>query len=149
MYLLRISVAVVSIIFCIEQLTAQALPRPISGGPGSSVGVGSSGGPSLSGATIPTGTAPVYPGDSPHPMLLTGKVTLQDGSQPGMAVLIERICLGRPHPEGYTDAKGSFSITLGQEMGMLADASEASTRNTVTAANPEGGVKDNQLVNCD
>jgi tetratricopeptide (TPR) repeat protein len=85
----------------------------------------------------------------PHTIFLTGKVTLQDGTQPGQPVKIERVCMGRPHPEGYTDMHGSFSIRLGQEMGILADASEAPSRNTVTASNPGGGMKDSQLAGCE
>jgi tetratricopeptide (TPR) repeat protein len=82
-------------------------------------------------------------------MFITGKVTLQDGSPPPQPALIERVCSGRPHPEGYTDSRGTFSIRLGQASDMLADASETPDGNTATRTNPSGGIKDSQLVNCD
>ena len=48
-------------------------------------------------------------------------------------MLIERVCTGRPHPEGYTDAHGSFSLRLGQEMDVVADASETQKRRIADA----------------
>jgi tetratricopeptide (TPR) repeat protein len=74
---------------------------------------------------------------------------LQDGSVPPQPALIERICTGQAHPEGYTDAKGTFSIRLGQELEVIPDASETPDRNTATRSNPGGGIRDSQLVNCD
>jgi tetratricopeptide (TPR) repeat protein len=76
-------------------------------------------------------------------------VTLQDGSAPPQPALIERICSGQAHPEGYTDSKGTFSIRLGQELDVTPDASETPDRSTATRTNPSGGIKDSQLVNCD
>jgi tetratricopeptide (TPR) repeat protein len=145
MYLFRILVVITSISLFIAQLTAQtATPRPISGGP-----VGASGAPVTS-PTVSTGSStPIYAGDAAHPMFITGKVILQDGSAPPQPALIERICTGQAHPEGYTDSKGTFSIRLGQELEVTPDASETPDRNTATRANPSGGIKDSQLVNCD
>ncbi|MCX6597195.1 MAG: tetratricopeptide repeat protein [Acidobacteria bacterium] len=58
------------------------------------------------------------------PVFLSGKVMLDDGTPPPEPVTIERICNGgSPRPEGYTDSKGRFSIQLGQNTQMLADAS--------------------------
>jgi tetratricopeptide (TPR) repeat protein len=143
MYLFRILVAIVSISFFIARLAAQP-PRPISGGP-----VGSSGAPVTS-PTVSTGSStPIYAGDAAHSVFITGKVTLQDGSAPPQPALIERICTGQAHPEGYTDSKGTFSIRLGQELEVTPDASETPDRNTATRTNPGGGIKDSQLVNCD
>src|SRR5579872_3223119 len=103
-----------------------------------------------------TGTSPLststspFPGDAPHPILITGKVVLDDGSAPPPSVLLERVCaMGRPHPEGYTDSKGRFTITLGQEVGVMPDASETPNRNEMPGANPMGGVRDSQLMSCD
>src|SRR5215467_994963 len=65
----------------------------------------------------PLSTNP-FPGDTPRPILITGKIMLDDGTPPPAGILIERICAGgRPHPEAYTDSKGHFSVTLGQEIG--------------------------------
>jgi tetratricopeptide (TPR) repeat protein len=140
----------------VTQLTAQttAPVRPTPSGPGSTGNVPSNpaGGPTFPGSTNPTSPTSVpskYPGDDPHPIFITGKVQLQDGSKPERPVLIERVCNGRPHAEGYTDMHGSFSIRLGQEMDVLPDASEAGPRNTMTASNPAGGLRDSQLANCE
>jgi len=38
------------------------------------------------------------------------------------------VCNGSAHAEGYTDSKGYFGITLGQEQGVLQDASETTGR---------------------
>lgn len=56
-----------------------------------------------------------------------------------------------PHAEGYTDSKGRFSITLGQEMGVMADASEAPNRSQMgAAASPNsGGMRERDLQTCD
>jgi tetratricopeptide (TPR) repeat protein len=137
-------IATTSISFSIAQLTAQSTPpRPTPVGP-----VGGNTPPPTS-PTNAAGNAPVYSGDTAHSLFLTGKVTLQDGSPPPQPALIERICSGHPHPEGYTDSHGTFSLRLGQASDMIADASETPDRNTDTARNPTGGMKDSQLVNCD
>ncbi len=99
-----------------------------------------------------TGNFPpsTYPGDTPQPIMITGKVVLDDGTAPPPGILIERICAAsRPHPEGYTDAKGHFAITLGQEIGVMPDASEAPSRNTMAGGNPMGGITQSQLVSCE
>jgi len=53
---------------------------------------------------------------------------LEDGTAPTESVTIERVCSGSPRSEGYTDAKGYFSIRLGEvNNGVLHDASEDMT----------------------
>lgn len=65
--------------------------------------------------------------DRTGPVFLSGKVTLEDGTPPPAAVTIERLCNGgSPRPEGYTDSKGRFSFQLGQNIGVLPDASVSS-----------------------
>ena len=50
---------------------------------------------------------------------------LEDGTAPTESVVIERVCSGSPHSEGYTDSRGYFSIQLGgRNNGVLHDASE-------------------------
>src|SRR5712691_931793 len=61
-----------------------------------------------------------------RPIFLSGKVVLQDGTAPQEPVVIERVCNGVPRQEGYTDSKGRFSFQLGQNMGMMQDASISS-----------------------
>lgn len=58
-----------------------------------------------------------------RPIFLSGKVVLDDGQPPPDSVTIERICNGVTRPEGYTNSKGHFSIELGRNNAMLADAS--------------------------
>ncbi len=101
--------------------------------------------------TNPMSTSP-FPTDAARPILITGKVSIDDGSAPPVGILIERICAGgRPRPEGYTDSKGHFTVTLGQEIGMMPDASEAANRADVNpGANPlGGGVRESQLQTCE
>jgi len=95
------------------------------------------------GATNPVGvgnTNPTNPGRNPlpgqdpntsrfpdmqqnRPIFLSGKVMLEDGTPPPDSVTIERVCNGVVRPEGYTNSKGTFSIELGRNTAMMADAS--------------------------
>src|SRR6516164_1710538 len=45
----------------------------------------------------------------PQPIFVSGRVTLEDGTPPPEPVVIETVCNGSAHGEGYTDAKGYFS----------------------------------------
>src|SRR5690242_16510024 len=58
-----------------------------------------------------------------RPIFISGKVTLDDGTPPPTDVVIERVCNGNPRAEAYTDSKGRFSFQLGQNQGMIQDAS--------------------------
>ena len=49
----------------------------------------------------------------PVPILLAGKVRLDDSSIPSEPVPIERYCLGHAVVEDHTDRKGRFSFQLG------------------------------------
>jgi tetratricopeptide (TPR) repeat protein len=48
---------------------------------------------------------------------------LDDGMPPPEPVMMLLVCGGQPRPQGYSDAKGRFSVTLGQNQSMFADAS--------------------------
>jgi tetratricopeptide (TPR) repeat protein len=76
---------------------------------------------------IPTTTNPQQtqqPERMQQPIFISGRVMLEDGT-PAANVVIERVCSGSPHSEGYTDSKGYFSIQLGaQNNAVLHDASE-------------------------
>src|SRR5262245_19909823 len=63
-----------------------------------------------------------------RPIFLSGKVMLDDGTPPPDSVVIERVCNGNPRAEAYTDSKGRFSFQLGQNHGMMQDASMSSSR---------------------
>jgi tetratricopeptide (TPR) repeat protein len=75
-------------------------------------------------------------------MRVSGRVVMDDGSPLTFPATIERLCNGNPHAEGYTDNKGYFSLTLGQNPDVIPDASEVPTTSvhgTVTpAANSPG-----------
>ena len=62
-----------------------------------------------------------------QPIRVSGRVVMDDGSPHSFTDTIERVCGGNPHPEGYTDSKGFFSLVLGQNQDVIADASEVST----------------------
>lgn len=67
-----------------------------------------------------------FPDMTDRPIFLSGKVMLDDGTPPPDPVVIERVCNGNPRPEAYTDSKGRFSFQLGQNQGMMPDASVSS-----------------------
>ncbi len=136
------------IIAAATQLAGQAKP-PIGG---TSTGTTS---PGIGSSTISRGplggTSTTAPDDQRRPMVLSGKVTLDDGSPPPGPVTIERVCAnGRPRAEGYTDSKGRFSITLGQEGDVMPDASESPTKSQMGGlGTPGGGVRERDLQTCD
>ena len=57
-------------------------------------------------------------------IMLSGRVMIEDGTAPSDSVVIERVCNGSPHAEGYTDTRGYFIIQLGASNGQFQDASE-------------------------
>lgn len=63
-----------------------------------------------------------------HAMYFSGEVVLEDGSTPPEVVLIQRVCNGRAHNEGWTDLKGRFSFKVegGESKPTDADATQAS-----------------------
>jgi len=70
---------------------------------------------------------------------VSGRVTLEDGTPPPDPVVIESVCNGSAHNEGYTDAKGYFSIELGARNGVIQDASEFSSIGSMNAPGMLGG----------
>ena len=62
--------------------------------------------------------------DFQRPVIVSGKVVLEDGTPPPDPVKIERVCSGQAVPEGLTDSKGRFTIELGSDRSAaMADAS--------------------------
>ena len=111
----------------------------------------------------PTERTP-FPSEMPRPVFLSGKVMMDDGSAPPDQVVIERVCNGNPRPEAYTDSKGRFSFQLGQQMGVMADASVGSAadgfggmpgtmgtqgRTGGGFGDQRGGVTEQQLMGCE
>jgi len=65
----------------------------------------------------------------PQPIFISGRVMMEDGTAPSESVIIERVCGGSPHAEGYTDSKGYFALELGKPNdGVIQDASEENSR---------------------
>jgi len=78
--------------------------------------------------TIPMGPSSGTDSIIQRPLLITGKVQMDDGSPLPDAVLIQLVCRASPRNIGYTDRKGSFGIDLNDRAtnSMYLDASQAS-----------------------
>ena len=71
------------------------------------------------------GTAALSPTAVTHaPVMLTGRVLLQNGSPPPRPAKIERVCNSVAHSEGFTDAQGYFGIHFGSTASVSQDADE-------------------------
>jgi tetratricopeptide (TPR) repeat protein len=97
-----------------------------------------------------------------RPMYISGKVLLQDGTPPPEPLVIELLCQGGSRPQGYTDSKGRFSFSLGQNQNMIADASSASggpfgssnmgggaMNQTTSGSMNRGGIDERTLSGCE
>jgi tetratricopeptide (TPR) repeat protein len=69
---------------------------------------------------------------------------LEDGTPPPEPVIIETVCNGTPHGEGYTDTKGYFSIELGARNSIIMDASEVGSFSNMSST---GGLPSTQTTN--
>lgn len=134
-----------------------SIPTPSPGSPGRQPSPGDR-------PTSPAERTP-FPSETARPIFLSGKVMMDDGTPPPEPIVIERICNGNPRPEAYTDSKGHFSFQLGQQMGMMPDASVSSAadstfggmpgmmgsqgRTTGGFGDPRGGVTEQQLMGCE
>ena len=101
----------------------------VGGGAGGGAGAGRGGTPTTGTGTpsmgrFPNQTQP-YPGtgDIQRPVFLSGRVLFDDGTKPSRDIVIQRVCVGNPHAEAYTDSKGHFSFQVGQNQMMMTDAS--------------------------
>ncbi|HKW99638.1 MAG TPA: tetratricopeptide repeat protein [Bryobacteraceae bacterium] len=79
-----------------------------------------------------------------RPVFLSGKVQMDDGTAPPDLVLIERVCGNTPHAEAYTDSKGHFNFQLGQNSGIMQDASYSSALDVTTRQPEIPGPRTNQ-----
>ena len=61
-----------------------------------------------------------------RPLILMGKVVMEDGTAPPDSVTIQLVCSGAPRSVGFTDTKGGFSVDLSNRMNnaALMDASQ-------------------------
>lgn len=103
---------------------------PTTGGGATTGGTGGTGAttPGTGRTTAPATTTPT-PSTTPavnipQPIFVSGRVMLEDGTAPTDQVVIETVCSGTTHGEGYTDAKGYFALELGSRNGIIQDASE-------------------------
>ena len=75
----------------------------------------------------------------PPPIMVSGRVMLEDGTAPKESVAIERVCNGNPRLEGYTDTRGYFVLQLGSGNNQFQDASE-SAGGFGRSSQPLGGI---------
>jgi tetratricopeptide (TPR) repeat protein len=133
-----------------------------SPGGGGTVGTGSSRTPTQPTPTFPSQqqnqTGVTSPMDIQRPMYLSGKVVVDDGLPPPDPVTMLLVCNGRERPQGYTDSKGRFSISLGTNNAILADASIGSAdeamsgipgRSNRGTTGPQIGVSERDLMGCE
>jgi tetratricopeptide (TPR) repeat protein len=140
-----------------------------AGGGGAGVGAGSTTTTPTAPTTTrpPTSTTPTNPNTAPNtpqtPIFISGRVLMEDGNPPPESVVIERVCSGSPHSEGYTDSRGYFSIQLGsRNNGVLHDASEdmSGFSSSSSGMDPGGSIgssnmrnngmgSENRFIDCD
>ncbi len=117
--------------------TATAPPTTGTGATTGSTGATTGRTPAPSTTTTTPTTSPT--GTITPPIFVSGRVVLEDGTAPTGQVVIESVCNGSPHAEGYTDTKGYFSIQLGaRNTGMIQDASEFSSRSGLSQGGMSG-----------
>lgn len=92
-----------------------------------------------------------------RPIYLTGRLMMDDGSAPPEPVVMMLVCNGSPRPQGYSDMKGRFSVTLGQNNMVMPDASiggpsswpgSNNTRGAQTGS-AGGGMSERQMMGCE
>ena len=140
---------------------------PATGAPATNAPGGGNTSPSPGRTTTPGRTTMPNPNDNrttfpemQRPIFLSGRVMLDSGGAPPDQVVIERICNGNPRAEAYTDSKGRFSFQLGQNNGMMQDASMSSADSGVPGFGTGGGrntmgmgsntgISERDLMGCD
>ena len=88
--------------------------------------------------TPSTTTPTTQPTAMPTPMYVSGRVMLEDGTPPTESVIIETVCNGVSHGQGYTDSKGYFSVELGGRNTIIPDASEFGNYNGISSGTTGG-----------
>jgi len=83
-------------------------------------------------AGVAVGAQPAMTGVQERVAYFSGRVTLEDGSPPPDAVLLQRVCNGAARDEGWTDTKGHFSFSVGRSSSQAesGDAAEETGRPT-------------------
>ena len=93
-------------------------------GPARSQGLPSGANSSEAMAAAAAGAALVPTALTHAPVLLTGRVLLENGSPPPHPAQVLRVCNSIAHSEGFTDAQGYFGIHFGSTATVSQDASE-------------------------
>lgn len=108
---------------------------------GQAKGGGTSAGTGTGTGTVPTpaptpipaptrSTTPTTPiPQMQRPIFISGRVTLEDGTQPPASATILRVCNGVARAMGYSDSKGRFNFDLNHSESTFQDASIASSGN--------------------
>jgi tetratricopeptide (TPR) repeat protein len=96
--------------------------------------------------------------DLVRPIYLQGRVMLDDGTAPPDPVVLMLVCNGQPRPQGYSDTKGRFSVSLGQNQQIFADASVGNINDAGGISMPgagrtggagRNGMSERQLMGCE
>jgi tetratricopeptide (TPR) repeat protein len=139
--------------------TGPPTPAPSTGGGAATTTPGRTPMPAPSTQTPTTDpNASPFPDQQQRPIFLSGRVMLDAGAPPAEPVVIERVCNGNPRAEGYTDSKGRFSFQLGQNNGMMQDASMSSNNdmgfgtsrnNNNSMIGMNQGISERDLLGCE
>jgi tetratricopeptide (TPR) repeat protein len=105
---------------------AKGTPTPAPTGSTGTTGTGTGTLGTTRPSTTTSPTSPTQPSvNIPQPIYVSGRVLLEDGTPPPEIAVIETVCNGNAHGEGYTDGKGYFAFELGsRNNAMIQDASE-------------------------
>jgi len=164
----NLSTALLALIFGIgTAMVVEAQAPPGGGTPGAGGTPGGGGGATTTPPRQPTQPNPnrTMDGDRQpqmmdiqRPIFLTGRLMLDDGNPPPEPVVMMLVCNGQPRPQGYSDMKGRFSVTLGQNNAVMPDASvggpndsfgsSTGTRNSQMGPT-SGGMSERQLMGCE
>lgn len=96
--------------------------------------------------------------DIQRPIFLSGRLMLDDGNAPPDPVVMVLVCNGQPRPQGYSDLKGRFSVTLGQNNAVMPDASMSGSNDPFGSNSGSrggqtgpsgGGMTERQLMGCE
>jgi tetratricopeptide (TPR) repeat protein len=121
----------------------------------------------------PTPTVPPRPGSNPtsmptypdntqnpgliqRPILLVGKVMMDDGTPPPDSVTVQLVCRANPKAIAYTDSRGGFSADLSSRTnnGIMMDATEswsgsmANPTSSGARSGPSSGFSERDLMGC-
>jgi tetratricopeptide (TPR) repeat protein len=126
---------------------------------------GSGGAPTPSVPPRPGSTPTNFPGNTdsmpnpnltPRPILLVGRVMMDDGMPPPDSVTVQLVCRSSPRAIAYTDSKGGFSADLSNRTNsaVMMDASESwagsmsNPSSSGARSGSSGGFSERDLMGC-